>query len=300
MKKTNYAPNVVPTASVAVNKSRIKLYEKGVDMPTYYLQKGQEFQLEIFNPTSHVILTKIILNGKAISQGGLVLNPGQRVFLDRYLDVPKKFLFDTYEVSNTSEVKKAIESNGDIKIEFYKEQEEIKILPYQQQPWLGLTTYTTNGFGFGNINNTGAGTPPDFLTTKTSGSAVNTSGSNSMTNYSSNISGSLGLVGSCGLDSLKSLSDDFTPKNTLKRKLVRSAKTIETGRVEVGSDSSQTFKYVNKKFEWFPFHTIEYKLLPTSQKINTVDDLNVKVYCVNCGHKLAKTDKFCGQCGTKK
>ena len=154
--------------------------------------------------------------------------------------------------------------------------------------------------GFGNINNTGAGTPPDFLTTKTSGSAVNTSGSNSMTNYSSNISGSLGLVGSCGLDSLKSLSDDFTPKNTLKRKLVRSAKTIETGRVEVGSDSSQTFKYVNKKFEWFPFHTIEYKLLPTSQKINTVDDLNVKVYCVNCGHKLAKTDKFCGQCGTKK
>ena len=283
MKKTNYAPNVVPTASVAVNKSRIKLYEKGVDMPTYYLQKGQEFQLEIFNPTPHVILTKIILNSKAISQGGLVLNPGQRVFLDRYLDVPKKFLFDTYEVSNTSEVKKAIESNGDIKIEFYKEQEEIKILPYQQQPWLGLTTYTTNGFYNGSINNTGAGTPQDFLT-----------------NYSSNIYGSLDLVGSCGLDSLKSLSDDFTPKHTLKKKLVRSAKTIETGRVEVGSDSSQTFKYVNKKFEYFPFHTIEYKLLPVSQKINTVDDLNVKVYCVNCGHKLAKTDKFCGQCGTKK
>ena len=283
MKKTNYAPNVVPTASVAVNKSRIKLYEKGVDMPTYYLQKGQEFQLEIFNPTPHVILTKIILNSKAISQGGLVLNPGQRVFLDRYLDVPKKFLFDTYEVSNTSEVKKAIESNGDIKIEFYKEQEEIKILPYQQQPWLGLTTYTTNGIYNGSINSTVAGTPQDLLT-----------------NYSSNIYGSLDLVGSCGLDSLKSLSDDFTPKHTLKRKLVRSAKTIETGRVEVGSDSSQTFKYVNKKFEYFPFHTIEYKLLPVSQKINTVDDLNVKVYCVNCGHKLAKTDKFCGQCGTKK
>ena len=303
MKKTNYAPNVVPTASVAVNKSRIKLYEKGVDMPTYYLQKGQEFQLEIFNPTPHVILTKIILNSKAISQGGLVLNPGQRVFLDRYLDVPKKFLFDTYEVSNTSEVKKAIESNGDIKIEFYKEQEEIKILPYQQQPWLGLTTYTTNGFYNGSINNTGAGTPQDFLSTRTSGSVINTSGNNDMVNYSSSISqNSLDLMGSLdlGMDSLKSLSDDFTPKHTLKRKLVRSAKTIETGRVEVGSDSSQTFKYVNKKFQYFPFHTIEYKLLPVSQKINTIDDLNVKVYCVNCGHKLTKTDKFCGQCGTKK
>lgn len=302
MKKTNYAPNVVPTASVAVNKSRIKLYEKGVDMPTYYLQKGQEFQLEIFNPTPHVILTKIILNSKAISQGGLVLNPGQRVFLDRYLDVPKKFLFDTYEVSNTSEVKKAIESNGDIKIEFYKEQEEIKILPYQQQPWLGLTTYTTNGFYNGSINNTGAGTPQDFLSNRTSGSVINTSGNNDMVNYSSSISqNSLDLMGSLdlGMDNLKSFSDDFTPKKSVMRS-VKAKKTIETGRVEVGSDSSQTFKYVNKKFEYFPFHTIEYKLLPASQKINTVDDLNVKVYCVNCGHKLAKTDKFCGQCGTKK
>ena len=116
MYKKNYEAPSVPTAMIAVNKSRLKVYNNTGDMPTYYLQKGQEFQIELFNPTTDVILAKIILNGNPISQGGLVLNPGQRVFLDRYLDVAKKFLFDTYEVSNSEEVKKAIEKNGDFKV----------------------------------------------------------------------------------------------------------------------------------------------------------------------------------------
>ena len=84
MKQKIYAPNTVPTANIAVNKSRLKLYKNAGQMPTYYLQKGQEFQIELANLTTEVVLAKIILNGKAISQGGLVLNPGQRVFLDRY------------------------------------------------------------------------------------------------------------------------------------------------------------------------------------------------------------------------
>ena len=114
----------VPTANLAVNKSRIKIYNKQGEMPTYYLQKGQEFQIELFNPTTHVVLAKITLNGNPISQGGLVLNPGQRVFLERYLDIAKKFLFDTYEVANTKEVQKAIENNGDFKVEFFRERQQ--------------------------------------------------------------------------------------------------------------------------------------------------------------------------------
>ena len=74
MKQNICAPSV-PTANLAVNKSRVKLYSKGLDMPTYYLQKGQEFQFELFNPTSDVVLAKIQLNGKVISQGGLIINP---------------------------------------------------------------------------------------------------------------------------------------------------------------------------------------------------------------------------------
>jgi hypothetical protein len=76
-------------------------------------------------------------------------------------------------------------------------------------------------------------------------------------------------------------------------------KSIETGRVEQGSHSNQTFKTVNKDFEYFAFHTIEAKLLPVSQKVNTAADINVKVYCTNCGTKLGKGHKFCSTCGTK-
>lgn len=278
MKKSIWT-ETVPTAYIAVNKSRLKLYNKDGDMPTFYLQKGQEFQIEIFNPTSDVILAKIHLNGKAISQGGLVLNPGQRVFLDRYFDVAQKFLFDTYEVANTEEVKKAIENNGDLKVEFYKEQQFVTALNWIQpdltyRPWV---THTSSPI----IGNT---------TTTTTGLNLTSTSSNSSFLCDSNITYT-------SYDSKVSFSNDLDSiRNTPRSK---KSKSIETGRVEKGSHSSQEFKTVAKKFESFSFHTVEYKLLPASQKINTVDDVNVKRYCTNCGHKLGKTDKFCGQCGTK-
>jgi hypothetical protein len=75
---------MTPTANLAVNKSRLKVYNPNFDMPNYL--QNQEFAIELFNPSKKI--AKISLNGDYISQGGLVLKPGQRVFLD-YLDVPK-------------------------------------------------------------------------------------------------------------------------------------------------------------------------------------------------------------------
>ncbi len=85
---------------------------------------------------------------------------------------------------------------------------------------------------------------------------------------------------------------------SFKRSVARS-KSIETGRVEKGSDSDQKITTVSKQFEYFAFHTIECKLLPISQKINTVGEIQVKRYCTNCGAKLGKGHKFCSSCGTK-
>ena len=96
--KTNVTVgNPNPTATLAINKGRVKIYNNKSNIPTYYLQKGQEFQIELFNPTTDKVLAKIKLNNKLISQSGLVLRPGERVFLDRYFDIDKKFKFDTYE-----------------------------------------------------------------------------------------------------------------------------------------------------------------------------------------------------------
>lgn len=317
MKFNNVAPKA-PTANIAVNKSRLKVYNKKGDMPTYYLQKGQEFQIELFNPTTDTILAKITLNGNEISQGGLVLNPGQRVFLDRYLDVAKKFMFDTYEVSNTEEVREAIANNGDFKVQFYRESK-----PRPRNPILTLGSLTRGrdvwggpnrdqgiirydspiSGGYVNNSSTAPNTPLcDTFTTSTAaiGDTYSTTGllgssfstdisTSAFYNASATISN---LSGEVTFDSLS------TPEPTKSLKAKRS-KSIETGRVEEGSHSDQKFKTVNKNFEWFAFHTVEAKLLPVSQKINTAEDIKVKVYCTNCGAKLHKDHKFCGHCGTK-
>ena len=300
MKQNNYAVPMVPTAHICVNKSRIKLYNQGVDMPTYYLQSGTSFQFELFNPTINVLLAKIILNGKAISQGGLVINPGQRVFLDRYLDVAQKFLFDTYEVSNTAEVKHAIQNNGDIKIQFFKERPEyfppVTIRP-QYYTYRGCFTNTGGYNNGGNgIVNLGSGYNHNQYFV---GSTCDLNKSNAtFTSNSGPVVTSSVSSYSVSTDSLK-LGSTLIQESQNEMPSLRRKKSLETGRVEKGSHSNQEFNYVNKSFEYYAFHTIEYKLLPISQKINTANDLNVKRYCTSCGSKLGKTDKFCSKCGKK-
>ena len=94
-------------------------------------------------------------------------------------------------------------------------------------------------------------------------------------------------------------NDSFEPIRQKPRLKISLTKSIETGRVEAGSSSDQKFEYVNKSFDYYAFHTVECKLLPISQKINTAEDINIKRYCTNCGKKSIKTDKFCSQCGNK-
>ena len=103
-----------PSANIAVNRNRLKQYGEKV-----YLKSGTHFEIEIFNPKTTKVLAKIYLDGQLISSSGIILNPGQRVFLERWLEEPRKFLFETYEVEDSTEAKGAIRENGKVKVEFY-------------------------------------------------------------------------------------------------------------------------------------------------------------------------------------
>jgi hypothetical protein len=103
-----------PTANIAVNRNRLKQYGEKI-----YLKSGTHFEIELFNPKATKVLAKIFLDGVSISNAGIVVKPGQRVFLERWIDEPKKFLFETYDVENSNEAKKAISENGKVKVEFY-------------------------------------------------------------------------------------------------------------------------------------------------------------------------------------
>jgi hypothetical protein len=111
---------VLPTAKVSVKKSVLKKYQVK-DEDVYFLKKDAEFEIELFNPTDETVMCKLVFNNKKENDEGLILYPGQRIFLERHLDTNKKLIFNTYIVEDTEETSQATRYNGLIQINFYKE-----------------------------------------------------------------------------------------------------------------------------------------------------------------------------------
>ena len=253
----NYTTNVgIPTAHITKKKSRLKIY-KGHNV---FLNDGDNFELELYNPKQKSVLVKIRIDGFYISQSGIVLRPGQRVFLERFLDTQNKFKFSVYQVANTPQNKFAIDLNGEVRIEFYDEQ-----TPSFNPIHLTGGNWNT---GWTNIN---TGSPfiggNTFVTT-----SMGTS--NTPTSFYSNT----------------------TPEGPNIRSK-KSKKSIETGRVEKGEKSDQTFTNSYQNFEPYTTNVIEYKILPISTKNTTVEE--IRQYCTECGVKIKKNYKFCPSCGNK-
>jgi rRNA maturation endonuclease Nob1 len=82
---------------------------------------------------------------------------------------------------------------------------------------------------------------------------------------------------------------DFMEQNTTPINSV-----IETGIVEKGSISDQDLHYTSVDLEFSAFHIINLKLMPVSQR-----PAEATLYCVECGRRARKKEKFCPSCGTK-
>ena len=274
-----------PCAYITKDRKRLKQFGQNV-----YLNNGDEFELELFNPSTTTVLAKIKLDGSYISGGGIVLKPGQRVFLERYLDDPRKFKFETYEVDGTSnEVLDAIAGNGDVVIDFFDE--------YKQPVWNNQITY---GGSFGgpihtynsNPLNINAGYVNGQTTTNINYSSTNTAGVSFTTTSVSNT-----FAGPNKRGNLRSLKSKPNSRSEVTMDML-STDSIETGRVEKGGSSDQSFRTVDKTFNHYTCATSIWKILPVSQKVYEKQDL--KVYCTNCGKKRKKdSDKFCSSCGNK-
>ena len=272
MKKNNtvgVSSNPTPEAWIAVSNNRQKIY--GEQRDQVYLEDGQEFEIELYNPTPVTYLAKIYLNGKSISTSGLVIKPGQRYFLDRFIDEKRRLVFSTYMVEDTKEVKKSIENNGSVKVEFYPEQTPTPL-------WYGGYTYTTNTPLYNSTITTGG--------TYYNGSVnfVNTPGIGSLTG--STISGS----------SLTSNTACYSSSTSDQSVNMSMAASLETGRVEKGDTSNQNFGSDHGTYHWAHTYTSEYQILPRSVKPIEVSE--IRSYCPECGVRIRKkTWKFCPSCG---
>lgn len=151
----NYTTKVAePTAHITVRKQRVKQNGKNV-----YLDNHTEFELELYNPTNTKLKATIEFDGKLISTSGIVLRPGERIFLDRYLDVDRKFLYETYEVTDTKQNRDAIDNNGLVKVRFYEKQE------WQNIVFGNSNTYFTQNWGLNNSGYVNNGNGVTFTTT---------------------------------------------------------------------------------------------------------------------------------------
>jgi len=287
MKTTKSGSNDTPQAWVAIKRNRQKIYDgKGSSPSQIFLKDGQEFEIELYNPTPSRYLVKFKINGKYQSDRGLILNPGQRYFLDRFIDEDRKLAFQTYEVENTKTNQKATEKNGLLEVEFFSEVEVKFNTSGKWTTWPNYMWYYNSGTnpnynGFNTVSSNLVGS----LTTSNSGSSTTaTFNTSNLSNSTFTSNSSSDFYCSTGLESnVKTLSMD---------------NSFETGRVEKGGKSDQEFKSAYGDFYSWAAYTSEVQIIPLSQK--PVETQEIRSYCTGCGSRMKKTTwKFCPNCGTE-
>jgi hypothetical protein len=258
------------------DRGRKKIYLNG----KVYLPNNQEFLIELFNPLQESILAEIKINGKNASSNGLVLRPGERHYLDCFVDDKRKFVFKTYEIENSSESLNATANNGLVEVSFYKEK--------------------TNNYNYSNYNYYNQNGYYPTVTYPTNLSIT----------YTSNIINDTDSLISNSSYSNKNDFNKFQPKttscyysgthfdnaNSINKRTLSSDKT-ETGRIERGDKSNQKFESVNMDFESYSINKITYQILPESKKPIETKELKNN-FCTSCGFKN-KDYKFCPNCGEK-
>lgn len=230
------------------DRGRKKIYRtKKTNKRKVYLTPKELFEIELYNPTSENFLARIKINGNYISNSGLVVKPGERIYLERYLEENKSFKFTTYSVEDTPNNRKAIKNNnGKVQVEFYPEIKPNSPLrketPWWEKPWWEkprwenpyyYTNYYHTNFG------SGSGTNSNFI-------PINIDN----------------LTENSDLNALFNISTESKIKN------------IETGFIGKGEKTNQSFKNIDMDFNNNLHTSVTYFLYPESRKKKTKKDLD--------------------------
>jgi len=233
---------------------------KSIKKGRVFLKDGDEFEIELFNPLTSSVLAEIKLNGESISKTGLVVKPGQRVYLDCFIDSRKKFLFSTYEIDGSQESLNATAKNGMLEVFFYKEEtitldnwkSKFDKIIIERHHHYGYP-YNTYWYHTPNYNQFTVYSGGNLL-----GGSLNlttTNGSNSLTTGTSNTSTSAFY---------SSTSNTLHINGSLNN--TAAINTMETGRIEKGANSSQSFTEVDMDFENHYIASTVIQILPESRK----------------------------------
>lgn len=243
---------------------------------TTYIPFGSEYSILIKNLNSVRALVNVFIDGEDMTPGGLVVNAGQEVYLERsikngnLLEGNKfKFIERTSSVENHRGIKL---EDGLIRIEFQFEK------PYVPSTYLNDWYYKRECYGSGFGNKYGS---PQIW--------------GSVTNDSYSVSSAAKEY-----SALRSVNTSSAILNNVN--LSASAQSYnETGITVPGSKSEQKFVTTHIGQLETEKHTIVLKILgetPDNKMIREPVTVKHKPKCVTCGKQNKATAKFCTECGT--
>lgn len=280
-------------AHITLKKGRMKEYGSNRSV---YLKDGQEFEIELYNPHQKSVLAKIKMNGSFIAGGGIVLRPGQRYHLDRFLDNESKFKFNTYSVENTKEAAEAIALNGDVEVQFFYETEPpVYTQPNKWDQWNDFIKRSP----YKDPYQPRTGDPYwyyDVYTTGTGSKSFNLNSQNlNDGNFNSTLIGGSGVVNCFYSNSMQTQNISASAEMANLTRSLSLDTEIETGRIEKGSKSDQKFIEVDMDFNSFYSESVSLKILPFSHK--PVETADIRSYCPGCSARIKKTTwNFCPYC----
>lgn len=259
-----------------------------------YLKNGQQFQIFLKNFRGIPVLVELSINGET-QEESVILDPKERLFLERYLSSNNKFKFNTYEMS--AGLKKLIESKvelGVVTVKVYALQsvyadKEVKASPHvlHQVDFNSQPTYGTGDFLSTFVTACSNPTTGNMATygTKCSSKSKGISSPNKLVNYSFSLDQK-------SID--RELAEEVYEEETHTK--------AEIGAIEKGEYSDQKFEGCPdfRKGRFLESYTIHvYPVSAQSSQEKKSSKIEGAVYCSVCGRKQKSGQKFCPADGTE-
>jgi hypothetical protein len=243
---------------------------------TVYIPFGSEYSFLIKNLNTTRALVNIFIDGEDVIEGGLVLNAGQEVDLERYvkngnLSAGNKFKF--IERTGAVEEHRGVKlEDGLVRIEFQYEKPR-PVINLSNTVWNGVyasgassTSYNVNGVMRGVDFSKGEATKASAT------SAINSTLQSMNINASSNAHEGMATMDWC-----------------------------DVGITVPGSKSTQKFQTTHMGEMEAEKHTIVLKLLgetPDNKPVVSPITVKAKPKCITCGTQNKAHANFCSKCGT--
>jgi hypothetical protein len=270
---------------------------------TVYIPFGSEYSFLIKNLNTTRACVNIFIDGESVIEGGLVINAGQEVDLERYvkngnLKAGNKFKF--IERSGAVEEHRGVKlEDGLVRIEFQYEKHPL-------QDWFTLNRGINNHSTFGNPSEFSGVT--DRYSKGGNDSWLQASGSVSQMNVNGAMRGVDYSAGMATATAASAAINNYCDTNGIKTSIADvhdGSATMDSyndvGITVPGSKSTQSFQTVTMGIMETEKHSIVLKLLgetPDNKPVTKPVTVDRKQKCDTCGKVNKAHAKFCVECGT--